>query len=148
MRKRPDLLVSIADEIDELLRKKDSVQKEDTPLQHKNDVINDHQPQALTLQSIIAGTWSVQISQLFAGSISATFLFAPNGTFSGQLFSEMGSIPVQGQWTVNLQMLFLNGFQTLAFMNYPYSAEITFMIVTQNRLEGTSQAGESIVMTR
>ncbi len=148
MRKRPDLLVSVAEEIDEILKKKEVKVKENEPAQPENFRQNFQQPQQLTVENVIVGTWTVQISQLFAGTISATFIFAPNRTFSGQLFSDMGSIPVQGQWSVNMNMLFLNGYQTLAFMNYPYSAEITFMIVLQNRLEGTSQAGETVLMTR
>jgi hypothetical protein len=148
MRKRPDLLVSIADEIDEQLRKKSNADSQETHTKSNDNGKYDSQPQPSTLDKIIVGSWSVQISQLFAGSISATFIFAPNGSFSGQLYSEMGSIPVQGQWMVRMQMLSLNGYQTVAFMNYPYSAEITFMIITQNRLEGSSQAGESIVMQR
>jgi hypothetical protein len=148
MRKRPDLLVSIADELDELLRKKEVAHVENNQDQADDKGFKNIQPQVLSLQNVIPGNWSVQISQLFSGSISANFLFSPNGMFSGQLFSDMGSIPVQGQWTVHMQMLSMQGYQTLAFMNYPYSAEITFMIITQNRLEGSSQAGETIVMQR
>jgi hypothetical protein len=153
-RKRPDLFATIADEIDELLdkSKKEASNPDKPDVVEKNEYVKKNQPdkkeQALSLDQIIVGTWTVQISQLFTGTISATFIFSPNGTFSGQLFSNMGTIPVQGQWSVNMQMLYLNGFQTLAFMNYPYSAEITFMVVLQNHLEGTSQAGENIIMQR
>ena len=169
MRKRPDLLVSIADEIDELLsrKKKDDshsgnkkLKKSHSDDDFTDDIVDDsndlfdedadmvNDPHILSLEKVIAGTWSVQISQMFSGMINASFIFSPNKTFSGQLFSNMGSIPVQGQWSVNMNMLYLNGFQTLAFVNYPYSAEITFNSIRNNRLEGTSQAGESIVMQK
>ena len=167
MRKRPDLLVSIADEIDDLLQKqrkagdtdhaglkktgkKTAVEEleEMEPEFDEDADMHDHSAEGLTLQKIVVGSWNIQISQMFTGTITASFTFNPNGTFAGQLHSAMGNIPVQGQWSVNMQMLFLNGYQTLAFVNYPYSAEITFMIVLKNRLEGTSQAGETVLMTR
>jgi hypothetical protein len=175
MRKRPDLLVSIADEIDDLLikgskdldkdeegkkkvkKKKSKDQEEaDRVLDELDDLFdedadmgrNERKQHSFSLQKLVVGTWSVRISQMFTGVINANFTFNANKTFTGQLFSNMGTIPVQGQWSVSGQMLFLNGMQTMAFVNYPYSAEITFMNIQQNHLEGTSQAGENIVMSR
>lgn len=158
LRKRPDLFATIADEIDELLEKEKKTHS--GPEHHKSAVRTESEEpvkekrreemkeQPLALEQILAGTWSVQITQFMAAAISATFVFSSNGTFSGQLYSAMGNIPVQGQWTAQFQQLSLRGFQTLLFVNYPYSADITFMSVQRDRLEGTSQAGESIIMQR
>jgi len=156
LRKRPDLFATIADEIDELLEKEkktpsdrgDDKETERTESEEQNKHKNEKKEHPIALEQIIAGTWSVQITQYMAAPISATFMFSSNGSFSGQIYSAMGNIPVQGQWTVQFQQLSLRGFQTLMFMNYSYSADITFMSVLKDRLEGTSQAGESIVMQR
>lgn len=175
LRKRQDLLATVAREIDELLDKKIKATSTDsrdqgtdqrpTANRSKEPIRKKSKPKKLdddslyaqltadndkshALKNIIVGTWTVQISQILTGSMSSTFTFSPNGTFSGQLFSAMGIIPVQGQWTIQSFMLSLRGYQTLMFMNYPYSADITFMTIFTNRLEGNSQAGESILMTR
>lgn len=164
LRKRPDLFAAIADEIDELLEKskrtmpdkdlKNSPERPDprrvmdeqpdTYLRHKDEL----KDQPITLGQIVPGTWSVRITQFLGITLHASFIFSSNGSFSGTIFSDMGNIPVQGQWAVQAQALSLNGFQTLAFMNYPYSAYINFTVITKNRLEGNSQAGEQIVMEK
>jgi len=164
LRKRPDLLATVAGEIDELLGRriqqgpgipgKESNTPRVTPTPKTPKPATEKKTgskpllQQLNvnkegLENSMIGSWTAQ-----AGAISASFNFNSNGSFSGQVFLPTGvATQVQGTWTVQVTMLSLRGNQTLMFVNYPYLLDIMVMTATQNRVEGFG-GGELIVLTR
>ena len=102
-----------------------------------------------TLVKIIVGNWNATISQPFGQSLSAVFSFNPQGSFSAEIMSPMyGVIAVQGQWQAQSQMIRLQGTQNIAFIQQPYSAIVNFHNISEQILEGTSQLGENVKLTR
>jgi hypothetical protein len=166
LRKRKDLLATIAGEIDELMQRKSitpavtapepgtkekpapTSNKENSRKKTKSLEEQPGAPATFSLNKVIVGQWSVQITDMLSNSVTATFRFTANGTFSGQIFSLMGVLPVQGQYTVQFQRLILQGTQTMAFMTLPYTADINLVSILPNMLIGNSSAGEKIVMQK
>jgi hypothetical protein len=105
--------------------------------------------QSVTLERVIIGGWNVNISQPFGQSISAVFSFDAQGLFSAEIMSPLyGVIIVQGQWQAQNKMLNLQGVQNIAFISQPYSALVTFHNISSLTLEGKSQLGENVTLTR
>jgi len=103
----------------------------------------------ITLEQVIIGRWNVNISQPFGQSISAVFIFNAEAQFSAEIMSPMyGVITVQGQWQVQNQAINLQGIQNIAFVPQPYSAVVTFHNISNQTLEGNSQLGENVTLTR
>ena len=102
-----------------------------------------------SLNQILVGTWQVQIMDLYGQMMMASFEFNTQGGFAGILNSPLyGAINVQGRWGIEQGKLILDGFQNAGFMNMPYQALITFINISVNSIEASSQTGEHIVMAR
>jgi hypothetical protein len=105
--------------------------------------------QPVTLESVIVGSWNVNITQPLGQPVSATFIFDAHGLFSAEMMSPIfGMITMRGQWRMHGQTLIMQGVQTATLMNVPYGVQITFNTVSSRKLEGISQIGEHLTFVK
>ncbi len=105
--------------------------------------------ESVTLERVIVGSWSVNISQPLGPPISASFLFDARGHFSAQLMSPVyGMMTMEGQWQAQGRSLALQGVQTTALVTAPYATQVTFDTVSSRTLKGASPTGEYVTFTR
>ena len=141
-----NLITDIKNLIGDETKSEISSQKNKTPrVKEKKKPVEEN----ITLDKIIVGRWNVNISQPFGQPISAVFVFNVTGQFSAEIISPMyGVIAVQGQWQVQNQTISLQGVQNVAYTSQPYSAVVTFHNISNQLLEGNSQLGEVVRLTR
>lgn len=106
-------------------------------------------PKPVSLESVIVGSWNVNITPPLGPSVSASFRFDAGGFFSAQMMSPVyGVMTMQGQWRAQSQTLAMQGMQTSAMISVPYVAQVTFDTVSSHTLKGTSQTGEHVTFAK
>lgn len=95
----------------------------------------------------LVGTWDVQI-QSTAGSAQGRFMFLPTGAFQAQIASMTGQIQVMGQWTMQGNVLQVQGVQGNGYQQAPYYSFIQLNTFDNARLLGISGVGERISAMR